>query len=65
MHIHPFFSIAGLVCSVLLMLWTVPALIYMIYRWSIRSKADVAMLVLSLLVTLAMVLPDTFFARLR
>jgi hypothetical protein len=42
------------------MLWLVPA-----SRWRISSKADVAMLVLSLLVTVAIVPPDTFFAPLK
>src|SRR5882762_189011 len=51
MHIHPFFSIAGLVCGALLMLWIIPALIYLTFRWSTRSKADIAMVALSLLVT--------------
>jgi len=63
MHIHPFFSIAGIMCCVLLMLWIIPALIYVLLRWSISSKAEVAMVVLALLVTVAIVLPDTFFAQ--
>jgi hypothetical protein len=52
MHIHPFFGIAGITCCVFLTL-----------RWSISSKADIAMVVLSLLATVAIVLPDTFFAQ--
>ncbi len=63
MHIHPFFSIAGIMCCVLLMLWIVPALIYVISRWRSSSKTDIAMVGLALLVTLAIVLPDTFFAQ--
>jgi hypothetical protein len=47
------------------MLWLIPALCYVIFRWGISSKADIAMVVLSLLVTVAIVLPDTFFARLK
>jgi hypothetical protein len=65
MHVHPFFSIAGIVCCYLLMLWLIPAAIHLVSRWRIRSKTDVAMVVLCLLVTLAIVLPDAFFARLR
>jgi len=65
MHVHPFFSIAGIICCYLLMLWVIPAAIYFVNRWKILSKADVAMVVLCLLVTLAIVLPDAFFARLR
>ena len=63
MHIHPFFSIAGISCCVLLMIWFVLGLIYLIFRWHITSKADIAMVVLSLLVTVAIVLPDTFFVQ--
>lgn len=63
MHIHPFFSIAGITCGMLLMLWLIPALFYVISRWRISSKADIAMVVLSLLVTVVIVLPDTFFAQ--
>jgi hypothetical protein len=62
-HIHPFFFIAGITCSVLLMLWLIPALYYVILRWRISSKADVGMVALALLVTAAIVLPDTFFAK--
>jgi len=65
MHIHPFFSIAGITCCVLLMIWLIPALCYIVFRWGIKSKADIAMVVLSLLVTVAIVLPDTFFAQLK
>jgi hypothetical protein len=32
MHIHPFFSVGGIMCCVLLMLWIVPALIYLTLR---------------------------------
>jgi len=63
MHIHPFFSIAGILCCVLLMVWLIPGLIYLTLRWHITSKADIAMVVLSLLVTVAIVLPDTFFVQ--
>ena len=65
MHIHPFFGIAGITCCVLLMLWLVPASYYVISRWGISSKADIAMVVLSLLLTGAIVLPDTFFAQVK
>jgi hypothetical protein len=45
------------------MLWLIPAAIHLVRVWQIPSKSDVAMVVLCLLVTLAIVLPDAFFAR--
>jgi hypothetical protein len=63
MHIHPLFGIAGITCSILLMLWLIPAFIYVILRWSVCSKSEVAMVVLSLLVTVAIILPDKLFAH--
>jgi predicted RND superfamily exporter protein len=65
MHVHPFFSIAGIICCYLLMLWLIPTAIHLVSRWKSRSKADVAMVVLCLFVTLAIVLPDAFIARPR
>ena len=62
-HIHPVFSIAGIISCCLLMLWLIPAIINLVRHWKIRSKADVAMVALCLFVTLAIVVPDTFFAR--
>ena len=57
LHIHPFFSIVGSVCCYLLMLWLIPAVIYIVKRWSSCTKTDAAMVVLCLLVTLAIVIP--------
>jgi hypothetical protein len=65
MHVHPFFSIAGILCSCMLMLWLIPALCYVIFRWRMCSKTDIAMVLLCLLVMVAIVLPDTFFAHLK
>lgn len=63
MHIHPLFGIVGIICSLLLMLWLIPALIYVILRRHVCSKAEIAMVVLSLLETVAIILPDTLFAH--
>jgi len=63
MHIHPLFAVAGVICSTLLVLWFITATIYLAGRWKICSKTEWAMVVLSLFVTLAIVLPDQFFAR--
>jgi hypothetical protein len=47
------------------MLWIIPAAIHLVRRWKISSRSDVVMVVFCLLVTLAIVLPDAFFARPR
>lgn len=65
MHVHPLFSIFGILCSCLLMSWLIPAAIYLVRRWKAHSKSDIAMVVLCLLVTLAIVLPDQTFALLK
>ncbi len=63
MHIHPMFFFAGVLFSTLLMLWLVPGAFYLIKRWKSHSTADVAMVVLSALVALAIIIPDDFFVR--
>jgi hypothetical protein len=45
------------------MLWLVVAAIYLAKQWKVHSAADVAMLVLSALATLAIMILDDFFAR--
>jgi hypothetical protein len=61
-HIHPMFFLTGLLCSWFLMLWLVPALIYMIVlRDSIRSF-EIAMVAVAVFVAAAVLIPDTFFA---
>jgi len=63
MPVHPFFSVAGITCCILLMLWIVPALLYIRFRWRISSKAEIVMVVFSLMVAVAIVLRDMFFAQ--
>ena len=62
MHIHPEFSIGGILCSFLLILWLVPASVYFIANRKRISVFDIAMVSLSLCVAAAIMVPDTFFA---
>lgn len=57
LHIHPFFAMAGILCCYVLMLWLVPASIFVASRWKGASKIDAAMVALCALVTLAIILP--------
>jgi hypothetical protein len=63
MHIHPYFAVFGSLCCYLLMLWSVPATIFLVARWKAATKMDKAMVLFSLLITAAIVLPDQFFAH--
>jgi hypothetical protein len=59
-HIHPFFSISGWLCSMILLLWLLAACIFLIrarFRFVLSSWCMVAG---SMFVALAMLLPDTF-----
>lgn len=62
MHIHPFFAIIGILCSFLLMVWSLPGSVYLIVNRGDISRVDIAMLVVSLIVTAVIVVPDDFFA---
>ena len=62
MHIHPFFGVFGSLCCYLLMPWLVPATIYVVKRGKAASKIDKIMVLLCVLVTAAIVVPDNFFA---
>lgn len=61
MHIHPGFSIGGALCSYLLMLWLVPALLYSTANRNRVSALEITMVVLTVFVAAAIVTPDTLF----
>jgi len=63
MHTYPVFGLAGILRSCLLMLWLVLATPYLVRRWNSHSKADILMVFFSFLSTLAVILPDQFFAK--
>ena len=65
MHVAPLFSISGILCCYLLMLWPIPATIYLYRQWSGRSIWDIAMLLVCFLVTVAITAPAGYFAWLR
>jgi len=61
MHVHPAFAVLGSLCSFLLIVWSVPGSIYLIRRWKSSSLIDKAMVFVSLLASIFLILPDTFF----
>jgi hypothetical protein len=65
MHIHPIFSVLGVLCCFAIMLWLLPSAVYVVRRRRNISLIDGVMFVSSLLITVAIVLPDTFFAAQR
>ena len=65
MHIYPMFFILGALFSFATMLWLLPSAVYAIKRRGVLSLLDGVMLVLSLLITVVIVLPDTFFTASR
>jgi hypothetical protein len=62
MHIHPTFAVIGVLSCIALMLWMLPAIYFLIARWKIVGFADVAMVILAVLVVAAVIVPDNFFA---
>jgi hypothetical protein len=62
MHVHPFLFIVGALCCYGMMVWLVPAAIYLIKRRNKISPKDILTTVLSLLVVVALLIPDDFFA---
>ena len=61
-HIHPIFAVLGAVCAYKLMLWLVPAIVYLVSRRKRISGFDVVMMAFALLALLAVITPDTLFA---
>ena len=64
-HIHPGFFFMGLLCSLILLAWLVPAIIYSAIARLRIGIIDYAMMLGSILVLAAMLLPDNFGMRLR
>ena len=62
MHIHPGLAIIGLLGSMGLMLWLLPAIPYTVVRRKALGLPDVAMIACAAFVTLALTIPDNFFA---
>jgi len=62
MHIHPAFVIVGLLCSLAVMLWLLPAIPYFILHRRVISITDVVMIACAAFVAVAIVIPDNFFA---
>jgi hypothetical protein len=62
MHIHPGLAVVGLLGSLAMMLWLSPAMPYSIIRRHAISIVDLAMLVCAVFVTVAVTIPDNFFA---
>ena len=55
MHIHPMFAIAGGLCCYLLMLWTIPAVVYGIIRRKNFTVIDGVMILICAFVALVVV----------
>ncbi len=64
-HIHPGFFFMGLLCSLILLAWLVPAVIYSAMARLRIGIIDYAMMLGSIFVMAAMILPDNFGLRLR
>lgn len=62
MHIHPLLSMIGALCCYLLMLWLIPGVFYIVRRRQDVSILDKGMVACCFFVTLAIILPDTFFS---
>jgi hypothetical protein len=61
-HVYPGFAIFGGLSSYSLIIWLVPAGWYLFFRRRDVHPIDIGMFALALLVLLAMVTPDNFFA---
>jgi hypothetical protein len=61
LHLYPAFAITGALSCDLLMLWLIPAAVYMLRRRHDIRALDVGMVACCLATTVAMVLPDKFF----
>jgi len=62
MHIHPGLAAIGLLGSIGAMLWLLPAIPYYIVRRHAAGIVDVTMFACAAFVTLAVTIPDSFFA---
>ena len=64
-HIHPGFFLAGVLCSCVLLGWLIPAVVYLVRARFRVAFYDYGMMVGSLFVLAALLLPDNFGLRLR
>ncbi len=62
MHIYPGLAIIGLLGSLGVMLWLLPAIAYSIARRQAIGLADIGMIACAVFVTAAITIPDNFFA---
>jgi len=62
-HIHPGFAVVGTVCSLAVALWLLLTVPYAIARRHDIEPWDWLMMAASVLVIVALALPDNFFAR--
>jgi hypothetical protein len=61
-HIHPGLALVGTLCSLAVALWLLIAIPYAIMRRRDIEPSDWLMMACSVLVIVALALPDTFFA---
>src|ERR1700737_3111155 len=61
-HIHPAFFLGGILCSSLLILWLVPASVYLIVNRTRITAFDIATIILTFFVALAIMTPDGLLA---
>ena len=62
LHIHPGFAVAGILCSLALAVWLLIAIPYTIVRRREIEPWDWLMMAGTVMVILALAVPDTFFA---
>jgi len=62
MHIYPALAFIGILGSLGVMLWLLPAIPYAIVRRQAVGIADAAMIACAVFVTVALTIPDNFFA---
>ena len=62
MHIHPGLAVVGLLGSLGVMLWLLPAILYSVVRRRAINILDVAMIACGVFVAVAITIPDNFFA---
>lgn len=65
LHIHPILAILGALSCFIIMAWLLPSTFYALRRRRDISLVDGAMLVTSLLIAVVIMIPDTFFAKVR
>ncbi len=63
MHVHPMFAIVGVLSSVGVMAWLLPAVPCAIARRKTIGLADVARIACAVLVATAIFIPDNVFAK--